>query len=49
MDTGTFYGRKVQDRAARPVPSDSEVSELDDNELERSQEDWIPETGLPDS
>ncbi|KAK9530197.1 hypothetical protein VZT92_011717 [Zoarces viviparus] len=50
MDTGTFYGRKFQDRAARAVPSDSEDSELDDSDnedsqLERSQEDWIPETG----
>ncbi|KAK9530196.1 hypothetical protein VZT92_011716 [Zoarces viviparus] len=49
MDTGTFYGRKFQDRAARAVPSDSEDSELDDSDnedsqLERSQEDWIPET-----
>uniref|UniRef100_A0A8C3A2I5 PiggyBac transposable element-derived protein domain-containing protein n=1 Tax=Cyclopterus lumpus TaxID=8103 RepID=A0A8C3A2I5_CYCLU len=37
MDTRTFYGRKVQDQAARAVPSDSEDSELDDSDNEDSE------------
>uniref|UniRef100_H2L551 PiggyBac transposable element-derived protein domain-containing protein n=1 Tax=Oryzias latipes TaxID=8090 RepID=H2L551_ORYLA len=43
MDAQTFYRSKKHDQEVRPIPSDSEDSELEEFD---SEEEWIPESGL---